>query len=448
MPAVRCRYAGTGRRPEPEGAVDVHPRRVRVRDLDALRERVARAGVQVAGLEQHDRRLVGSLGERAAQCVGDDATLRRRPRPARPPAGRGSAARGRPTCVVPARPAPAAAGSRRARGRAPSPAFISNVSRPAASPVKFAIVAPVAKPTRSRRAVPAARGTRRRRPPRPPTTAGVTLRSTVFWSQALDQPVGGQRGRLGAADDEAEEAAGRHGGEARARTRWRAGRRRPRRGSVRRGAHGRARRRWHRRRPAATPAGRPGWPASGARARARGRAPGRGRGAGVGGSSRHALESLPLAFPAPSPRLPRSSLIRVSTVNEFGQPVGDPVDWTPGTSAGPRRADRPHLPPRAAGRAARRRPVRRPVRRLAAEHLDLHADRPVRRPATTFAAARGQAARHPRDGPAGDPAARRHPGRDRDVPAHRPRQRHGRGRLHQLLARRSSGRPPRPRRCT
>jgi hypothetical protein len=52
----------------------VHPGTRVVRDLDALGERVERAGVQVAGLQRDDERTV-DLGNRRGQGFGPDPAL-------------------------------------------------------------------------------------------------------------------------------------------------------------------------------------------------------------------------------------------------------------------------------------------------------------------------------------------------------------------------------------
>ena len=58
---------GARPRPEPEGAVDVHPGASRVRKLAGLPERVEGAGVQLAGLEADQRRPVRLPVERALE---------------------------------------------------------------------------------------------------------------------------------------------------------------------------------------------------------------------------------------------------------------------------------------------------------------------------------------------------------------------------------------------
>ena len=138
----------------------------------------------------------------------------RRPRPARGAPGRGSAAPGRRCRAAPRPPATRTPGEPTSPRLATSqPARRSTSSRPAARQVKLAIVPPVTKPT----ALSAGR------PSRSSSHASV-ISSTAVWAgvevaqagvlvPGADEPVGGQRGRVGAADHEAEEAARRRRGQ-------------------------------------------------------------------------------------------------------------------------------------------------------------------------------------------------------------------------------------------
>ena len=153
---------------------------------------------------------LGRLSERCAQCFRLDAALRVDV----DELGRGQAcvAQRKVDRVVAfaARPTPGSPGRRPSPREASHPARRNSSSRPAAIPVKFAIVAPVAKPT----AVPWGRpSSSTNQCPATSSTAavaGVTSRIAAFWSQALTSQSAAERGRVRAADHESVEPPGRH----------------------------------------------------------------------------------------------------------------------------------------------------------------------------------------------------------------------------------------------
>ena len=208
--AVRRR----GGREQPEGAVDVHPGAVPVRDLDRLGERVVAAGVHVAGLEaDHGRAVVP--GQRAARGRATSSrpwsSARHRLRGAE-----AEVAQRQVDGVVPllARPAPAPRGCRPDPVVPTSqPARRSTASRPAARQVKLAIVPPVTKPT----ALPSGSPSRSSSHALGDLLGGGGGRGEPGQPGVLvpgaDQPVRGQRGRVRAADHHPVEPAGRHRGQ-------------------------------------------------------------------------------------------------------------------------------------------------------------------------------------------------------------------------------------------
>ena len=161
--------------------------------------------------------MVGPLAaarEGRSEGVGAQAGPAGRPGRRRARPDRGSAAPGRRCRGARRRPAPGPADRPwRPRSATSQPARRRTASRPAARPVKFAIVAPVDEPdsAAARQAEEVERARRWSRP-RPRCGPGSACAGRVLVPGA-DQPVGGEGGGVGAADDEAEEPARRHGGE-------------------------------------------------------------------------------------------------------------------------------------------------------------------------------------------------------------------------------------------
>ena len=306
MPAVRCRYAGLAAAQSPKApstcthvgcacAISMHSS--------------SGSHAPECRLPAWSSTIVGWSGASASARRSASGTMRPcSSASTSSAAGRPRKRSARSADVCRSCPASTRSGGEPASPRESSqPAFISNVSRPAASPVKFAIVAPVTKPTPLSAGSPSSSRNQAAATSSTATTAGVTFRSTVFWSQALtsqsdasaagcEPPMTKPKKRP---DGIAGEAGFARGGEQVDHVLG--GSRSVGELTAQRSGDGigvRLR---------ATPAGRPGWPASGGRARARGRAPGRGRGQ-VRWLESSCVESLPLAFPAPSPDRPRSSL--------------------------------------------------------------------------------------------------------------------------------------------
>ena len=164
--------------------------------------------------------IVGPVAgvQRRGERVGARSGPARRRRPARARRGRGSAAPGRRCRAARRRPARATRGPPDQARLGDVPAGVGAAPRRGRrrGTVKFAIVPPVTKPT----ALPAGQPEQveqpaRRPPPRPRPCAGVSRAQPGVLVPGADQPVGGQRGRVRAADDEAEEAARRHRGQPR-----------------------------------------------------------------------------------------------------------------------------------------------------------------------------------------------------------------------------------------
>ena len=207
------------RRPQPERAVDVHPRAVLARRGDDVGQRVDRAGVHVARLRAHDR---GAVAGRAAppRARPRASAPARRPAPPRPPPARSraAAARARPSRAPPRPPARAAAGAPLSpRSSRSQPARASSAPRAAASPVTFAICAPVVSPAPASRGQPeqlqqppARDLLHHRRGRRGDRAEGVLV-------PRRREPVGRQRRRQRAAGHEPEVARARRGDEPRRR---------------------------------------------------------------------------------------------------------------------------------------------------------------------------------------------------------------------------------------
>ena len=73
-PGDKVTQGGRGRRPQPEGAVDVQPDAARAAGLGDLRQRVEGAGIDVPGLGADDRRAVAPV-ERRGERIGAHAPL-------------------------------------------------------------------------------------------------------------------------------------------------------------------------------------------------------------------------------------------------------------------------------------------------------------------------------------------------------------------------------------
>ena len=173
-PATRCRSRGEAAAHSPNAPSTCTQAPCVVRQLDRLGERVERPGVQVAGLQADDqsaRRPSASAAARASGRIRPCSSAGDRGRRAEP-----EVAQRQVDGVVPLR-ADEHAHPRRAgqavAGRGPSRPRVSTCCRPAARPVKLAIVPPVTKPTSAvGRQAQQVEQPARRRPPRPPVVAG------------------------------------------------------------------------------------------------------------------------------------------------------------------------------------------------------------------------------------------------------------------------------------
>ena len=208
-PAVRCRNCGEAAAQSPKAPSTCTHAPCSWASVDALGERVERAGVQVAGLQRDDHRPV-DLGERGPRAPPAGCGPARRRRPASAHRAPGSAAprrrwscRSAPTSTV-IRGAPVRPSVSRSQ-----PARVSTSCRPAARPVKLAIVAAGHEPDVGRRRQleqveqPGGRDLLGGgRAGRHEAHAGVLV-------PGADQPVRGQCRGQGAADHPAEEPAGR-----------------------------------------------------------------------------------------------------------------------------------------------------------------------------------------------------------------------------------------------
>ncbi len=172
------------RRPQAERAVDVHPRAVLARGGGDLGERVERARVDVARLRAHDRgrRRRASARER----VGAHPRPGRRPPRPRPPRARTRAAAAPATR---SRAPPRRRTPQRRRAASPcsstsQPARASSAPRAAASPVTFAICAPVVSPTPDSGGRPSRSSSQPQATSSATAAAGEETALNAFWSHA------------------------------------------------------------------------------------------------------------------------------------------------------------------------------------------------------------------------------------------------------------------------
>ena len=170
-------------RPQPEGAVHVHPGAVLVGDRDAVHERVEVAGVDVAGLQttivgpsscaSADARASGRIRPWASTGTTSGAPSPRK-RSGRSTDGCRSAPTRTRTGGPPTRPRRMSWPTARQDGVAAGSEAGEVRHRGAGHEADRALV----------RAARAGRGPSARRPPPPPTAAGVSERSPAFWSHA------------------------------------------------------------------------------------------------------------------------------------------------------------------------------------------------------------------------------------------------------------------------